>query len=392
MSRRPTGRRPLVGVVLANSTGGIGAHVASVVPRIAARGLDVVLAAPTAVLADLDLVPGPGRAYEGGRVTAVEVEIATSPWAGAGWAGTGWAGAVRRGPVPQLRAQLAGADIVHAHGLRAGRAAAAARRRETALVVTWHNPPPTGGATGLAAGAALRRLVKVTDVTLGASADLVATARAAGARDARLCEVAAPIAGPPPTEEAVAAVRDELGLSGRPLVFTAGRLAAQKDHATLLAAAALLAAGRDRPPLVAVAGDGPDRESLAARIAADGLPVVLLGRRRNVDVLLAAADVAVLTSVWEARSLFAQEALRAGVPLVGTAVGGLPDLVGEAGLLVAAGSAQQVADAVSRVLDLPEVSSRLRAAGPAQAATWPGEDDTAAVVASVYDELLLLDS
>jgi len=373
-------------MVLANSTGGIGAHVASLVPRIAARGFDVVLAAPRAVLADLDVPAGPGQASDGGRVTAVVVEISTSPWAG-----TGWAGAVRRGPVPQLRAQLAGADIVHAHGLRAGRAAAAARRRGTAVVVTWHNPPPTGGATGLAAGAALRRLVKVTEVTLGASADLVATARSAGARDARLCEVAAPVGGPPPEEEAVAAVRDELGLSGRALVLTAGRLAAQKDHATLLAAAALLA-GRDRPPLVAVAGDGPDQESLAARVAAAGLPVVLLGRRRDVPVLLAAADVAVLTSVWEARSLFAQEALRAGVPLVATAVGGLPDLVGDAALLVPAGGAQQVADAVSRVLDLPEVAGRLRTAGPAQAATWPGEDDTAAVVASVYDELLLLDS
>lgn len=111
-----------------------------------------------------------------------------------------------------------------------------------------------------------------------------------------------------------------------------------------------------------------------------------------VDFRYAAADAAVLTSTWEARSLFAQETLRAGVPLAATAVGGSPDLLGDAALLVAPRRPQQVADGVARILDLPDVAARLRVAGPARADTWPSEDDTAAVVVSVFDELLLLDS
>lgn len=380
----PAGGRRVVGMVVATSTGGIGAHVGSLVPRLAARGWDVLLAAPAAVLADLADVAG---RVGPGTVRTTAVEIPTSPWAGSGWTGT-----ARRGPVPHLRTLLTAADLVHAHGLRAGRAAVAARRRGTPAVVTWHNPPPTGGATGLAAGVALRRLVRATEVTLGASADLVATARAAGARDSRLCEVAAPAGTPRPTAGQVDALRSALGVEpGRPLVVTAGRLTAQKDHATLLDAAALLAQ-RPRPPLVVVAGDGPGAAELAGRVSAERLPVRLLGRRGDVAVLLAAADVAVLSSVWEARPLFAQEAMRAGVPLVATAVGGLPELVGDAGVLVPARDPQQLADGLSRVLDLPGVGARLRAAGPARAGTWPDEDDTAAVVASVYDELLLLDS
>ena len=79
----------------------------------------------------------------------------------------------------------------------------------------------------------------------------------------------------------------------------------------------------------------------------------LLGHRTDVADLLAAADLAVVTSDWEARQLFAQEALRAGVPLVATAVGGLPELVGDAAVLVPPGDVDALDAAVRRLLDDP---------------------------------------
>lgn len=130
------------------------------------------------------------------------------------------------------------------------------------------------------------------------------------------------------------------------------------------------------------------RAELARRIEAEGLPVRLLGRRRDAARLLAAADVAVLPSRWEARSPLAQEALRVGVPLVATAVGGVPELVGEAGVLVPYGDAGALAAAVSGLLGDPARREALASAGRAQAATWPSEDDTVAQVLSVYDELM----
>ena len=80
--------------------------------------------------------------------------------------------------------------------------------------------------------------------------------------------------------------------------------------------------------------------------------------------LLAAADLAVVTSDWEARQLFAQEALRAGVPLVATAVGGLPDLVGDAAVLVPPGDVDALDAAVRELLGRPGGARGLRRPRP----------------------------
>jgi glycosyltransferase involved in cell wall biosynthesis len=116
--------------------------------------------------------------------------------------------------------------------------------------------------------------------------------------------------------------------------------------------------------------------------------VTLLGHREDVSDLLAACDVAVVTSQWEARQLFAQEALRAGRPLVTTAVGGLPGLVGDGAVLVPPGDADAVATAVARVLDDSEYASGLVSRGLAMAASWPTPADTLAQVQAVYSELV----
>jgi glycosyltransferase involved in cell wall biosynthesis len=204
----------------------------------------------------------------------------------------------------------------------------------------------------------------------------------------------APVAAPPlpPAQRARPDVRRDLGLDDdrRPLVVAVGRLHPQKGYDVLLdAVARWVADPRLRPaPLVAIAGDGPLHDELTARIRAERLPVTLLGRRSDVADLLGAADVCVLPSVWEARSLTAQEALRAGTPLVATGVGGIPELVGDAAELVPAGDAAALAEAVALVLTDPGRTARLGTAGPRQAATWPDEAATAQQLVELYQELL----
>ncbi len=109
--------------------------------------------------------------------------------------------------------------------------------------------------------------------------------------------------------------------------------------------------------------------------------------KRQVTDLLSAADLALLPSRREARSVLAQEALHARVPLVASDAGGIPELVGDAAELVPAGDARALADAVVRLLADPARCERLREEGLRQAATWPTEDETVAQVLSVYDEL-----
>jgi glycosyltransferase involved in cell wall biosynthesis len=252
-------------------------------------------------------------------------------------------------------------------------------------VVTWHNAILTTGLRGGVSRVVERYVARAADITLGASADLVARARQLGAPDARLGPIAAPPLGPPVRSEA--AVRAELGVpAGAPLILSVGRLHPQKGYDVLVQAAAGWR-DRDPQPVVVIAGTGPAYLPLAASISAARAPITLLGHRDDVADLLHAADLAVVTSVWEARQLFAQEALRAGTPLVATAVGGLPELVGNAGLLVPAGDVAAVDEAVTRLLDDPELRAEYAARGPVQAKTWPTEQDMLDQLTRVYAEL-----
>jgi glycosyltransferase involved in cell wall biosynthesis len=354
-------------LVLASSTGGVGQHVTYLVRELAASGATVTVCGPAAT----EELFGFTRA--GANVRFVPVEIPANPGPSDGRA----IGALRRvltGPI----------DVVHAHGLRAGLVAALARPTQP-LIVTWHNAVLATGLRGQASRLAERVVARAARVTLGASQDLVDRATALGATDARLAPVAAPAAAAP--RRTRAAVHAELGIErDRPMVLSVGRLHPQKRYDVLVDAAA-----RWRTlypsPVVVVAGSGPAYLQLAARISAARAPVLLLGHRGDVPDLLAAADVAVVTSDWEARQLFAQEALHAGVPLVTTAVGGLPDLVGDAAVLVPAGDVDAIATAVADLLADPALRDDLRRRGTARAAQWPTEQETVDLVRAVYAEV-----
>jgi glycosyltransferase involved in cell wall biosynthesis len=291
--------------------------------------------------------------------------------------------------VATLRTVCANADLVHAHGLHASfRAALALSGRHTPLVVTWHNHTHAEGPRAHLLRLLERRVVKAATLVLGTTSELVDRARHRGARDARLAAVSVPRprSGYEHPERPCPKVRAELGATGRPLLIAVGSLDPHRGHELLLDAARawrLL----DPVPLVVVAGEGPLRTVLQRRIEDEGLPVRLIGRRDDVGELLAAADLALLPGSWEARSVLAQEALHARVPLVATRTGGIPELVGEAAELVPQGNAEAFGAAVVRLLGDPERRERLRELGTRQAATWPTEDETVTQVLSVYDEL-----
>jgi glycosyltransferase involved in cell wall biosynthesis len=327
-------------LVLATSTGGVGTHVRSLAAGLRGRGAQVTVAAPASTQAVFGF-DDHAVLEIGGRPHPARDAVALA----------------------RLRRLVDTVDVVHAHGLRAG-ALAALAARAAPVVVSWHN------AVDGRFGALLERVAaRRATVTLAASADLAARARRAGAADVRLAPVAPPALRP--------SGRDP-GL-GHPLVLAVGRLHPQKGYDVLLEALPLLG-----DAVVAVAGDGP----LEDRLRAAAPQVRWLGRRDDVADLYAAADVVVLPSVWEARSLTAQEALRAGRPLVATAVGGLPGLLGNGAILVPPGDPVALGAAVRRLLDDPAEAAALAERGAAVAAGWPDEADAVAQVAAVYAELL----
>jgi glycosyltransferase involved in cell wall biosynthesis len=285
---------------------------------------------------------------------------------------------------------------VHAHGTRAGAFAALAlgprgRGRAglvPALVVTMHNAPPSGLAAGLVYRGLERVVARRADAVLCASPDLAGRMRRLGARGVDRAVVPAPAAEPPSRAE-VDRARGDLGAGDRPVVLAVGRLAKQKGFEVLLAAAAAPAWRQREPrPLVAIAGEGPLAGDLAAAARRHGVDVRFLGPRRDVPALLAAADVVVVPSHWEARALFVQEALLAGRPVVATRVGGIPELTGdEAALLVPPGDADALAAAVLAVLGDVALAGRLAAAAQARGAGLPSAADAVDAALTVYEQL-----
>ncbi|MEU6371361.1 glycosyltransferase family 4 protein [Streptomyces sp. NPDC046931] len=366
-SHSPHGRTPLRTVqVLGGGSAGSSAHVRSLASGLVARGVRVTVCAPVEAERTYD--------FTGVGAEHVPVPRGTDP-----------------SSLAALRTVCADVDLVHAHGLHAGlRAALALGGRRTPLVVTWHTRAHADGARAHLLRLLERRVARAASVVLGTSSDLVDRARRRGARDARLAAVALPVPRTSPEyddpDRLRPKTRADIGATDRPLLMAVGALERHRGYDMLLDASRVWR-HLDPAPLVVIAGEGPLRTVLQRRIEGEELPVRLIGRRDDVGELLAAADLALLPSSWESRSVLAQEALHARVPLVATAVGGIRELVGDAAELVPYGDAAALATAVVRLLDDPARRELLRERGARQAATWPTEDETVAQVLSVYDEL-----
>jgi len=357
--------KPLhVGLVLATSTGGIGTHVASLARFLLGAGHEVTVCGP---IATDELF---GFEALGARFCPVEISRSPSPFRDLL-------------AMMKLRRKTAGVDLLHAHGLRAGFIAAGSRRRP--LVVTWHNLQLAQGSRGRRFVQLERLLSRVVDVAIGVSEDLVARVRGFGAVDARFLSAAAPPL--PKPRRAPGEIRRELDIGTRPLILSVARLDPQKSLNVLIQAAAGWV-NRDPIPAVVIAGSGPDHDELAELIERLNAPVTLLGRRSDIADLLAVCDIAVLISQWEGSPLFLQEALRAGKPMVATAVGGMPGLAGDAAVLIPPGDVTAIDIAVSGLLDDETLAADLAARAAARGCELPSEDECSAAVVALYTELV----
>ncbi|MBI4635717.1 MAG: glycosyltransferase [Candidatus Rokubacteria bacterium] len=169
---------------------------------------------------------------------------------------------------------------------------------------------------------------------------------------------------PGPRDEAV---RAEWGVGpGDRLVVCVGRLDRYKGQQYLLEAVAIL--GRERPNIrLALVGDGRFRPRLEAQASALGIGprVIFSGALADVRRALAAADLFVLPSEEEGMPGAVLEAMAMGLPVVATAVGGVPEIVvdGETGMLVAPRQPTALAEAMGRVLEDPALAGRVGCLG-----------------------------
>jgi glycosyltransferase involved in cell wall biosynthesis len=199
------------------------------------------------------------------------------------------------------------------------------------------------------------------------------------------------------------AERERLGLPERYLVYT-GRFDARQDLATLLRALARLAvAGRPDelpaeaawPPRVLLVGASPeDRASLARAAAREGVGDALAYAPHLPDERVAAlvrgARAAILPAVSDAAGLPALEAIACGTPVVASAVGALPEIVGSAGIVVAPRDPERLATALATAWSDERLYGQLAAAARERAETdrWSWAD-VAEATRRIYAEVAL---
>ena len=356
------GRRRIL-QVCGSAAGGVRAHLADCARLLAADGHDVIVEAPAAVLDGLDLEPARAEPLEIGPRPSLNDTLA----------------------VARLRRLGRRADVLHAHGLRAGALAALAlgrrRRGRTRLVVTLHNLTVGGRLTTLVGDRLERLIARRADLVLAVSPDLAERAQDLGALHVEVAIIPAVSPQQPaePSTSDAAAAEDAWPRSGARLL-TVARLAPQKGLPLLLEAAAILSrevdAGRLTAFTWALAGDGPGREQAAERIAAEQLPVTLLGRRSDAPALMEVADIVVQTSLWEGQPLTIQEALRSGTAIVATDVGGTA-VTARGGAVLVAPQAQAIAEALGTLLSDPEARSRAAERAHEAVGRLPGLEDLA---------------
>ncbi len=187
-------------------------------------------------------------------------------------------------------------------------------------------------------------------------------------------------------------LRAPLGLAPEDcLIGIVGRLVPVKNHSMFLQAARELR-GMGRNVKFAVIGDGELREQLEAEARALGLngEVYFTGWQRDLPGVYADLDLLVNTSLNEGTPVAVIEAMAAGVPVVATSVGGVPDIVthGRTGTLVPSGDGAALARALAERLDCPEETRSMAQAAGADVVQRFSVEQLTASLDALYQELL----
>jgi glycosyltransferase involved in cell wall biosynthesis len=243
--------------------------------------------------------------------------------------------------------------------------------------------------------AALAALTPAMDRLVVPSSSIAAKVRGEGRGGARFAVIPNGVdlsrfAAPAPP----CGLRRELGVPAEaPVIGVVARLEAEKGHAVLLEAWPRVAAAVPDAWLVIV-GEGSECEALRGRVGA--MPreaarrVVFTGRRDDVAALTAELSVAVLPSLREAQGISLLEAMARRVPVVASAVGGIPEVVtdGVSGLLVPPASPDALADALVRLARSAPLRRRLGEAGYATVRDRFSIEAQVRAIEAVYDEEL----
>lgn len=189
---------------------------------------------------------------------------------------------------------------------------------------------------------------------------------ARGVPPGHIATLYSPIIVPPPVEQST--LRGELGLKDSDIVVgCVAVMRATKGHKDLIDAMAPLMAERNTLHLVFVGGGSPVFEQTQAYVAERGLTerVHLMGTRRDVPNLLAGFDIFALATQQEASGTVYVEAEASGLPVVGTNVGGVSEMMRAdvTGFLVPPKDGPALSEALRRLIDDPELRRRMGQAG-----------------------------
>jgi glycosyltransferase involved in cell wall biosynthesis len=194
-----------------------------------------------------------------------------------------------------------------------------------------------------------------------------------------------------PSETDSRAVRDELGIGSEvPVLALTAVLRPQKAIDVMLRAMAIL---RKTHPVVRLlligSGESHDLRAEAARLGVSDA-VTFLGPRRNVPNILAASNVGVLSSDFEGSPLAVLEYMAAGLPVVATDVGGLPQMVehGTTGLLVPPRDPGALAAGIARLLDEPALARAMGEQARARQRREFSSETMVRRVSDLYERLL----
>ncbi len=275
-------------------------------------------------------------------------------------------------------------DIVHVHAPLPAIVARVMvrtipRPRRPAIVTTEHNAVST---YRLSVRAANRFTSRWDDATICVSDEALRSLRGASRRRAVTLRHGIDVADVASRASRRAAIRAELGVGDHVVIGTVANFREQKDYPNLLAAIDLVCQRGVAVRVVAV-GQGPQEQQtrdLSHHLGLDEI-VMFTGHRSDATDVMAAFDIFVLASRWEGLPVAVMEASALGLPIVGTAVGGMAEVLtdGTNAILVPPSDPAALADALAGLVAAPDDRTRLGGAARRLSSTFDVHRSVAAI-------------